>query len=162
MIDLVCSVCGGSFKRRLTEHKRCRRKNFKVVCGKECWAKSPKKPNKGNPENLQKGRERDEFSPFRKILRNALQRDSDSTLTLQIIKQIWENQNGICPYTGVKMVLHETSSQRCVSTPTLASLDRIDSKKGYTEDNVEFVCLFINLGKNGFSKESILDILRKK
>jgi hypothetical protein len=159
MVDLVCSVCGKHFQRRLTEYKRCRRKNFKVVCDKVCWAKSPKKPSLGNPQNLKMGRERDEFSPFRKFLNNARSRDADCDLTLEFLKMKWETQQGICPYTRIQMILHPISASKTLRSPNRASLDRIDSNRGYRQDNIEFVCLFINLGKNGFTKQSILDIV---
>ena len=43
--------------------------------------------------------------------------------------------------------------------PELCSLDRIDPNKGYIKGNVEFVCLFINLGKTNFSKEQVVSFL---
>lgn len=42
-----------------------------------------------------------------------------------------------------------------------ASLDRIDSDKGYTKDNVEWICLFVNLGKNEYSKEEVKEFFYK-
>lgn len=42
-----------------------------------------------------------------------------------------------------------------------ASLDRIDSSKGYIEGNVEFVCSAINLAKNNFSKEAMVSFLQE-
>jgi hypothetical protein len=44
---------------------------------------------------------------------------------------------------------------------TKASLDRIDSTKGYIKGNVEFVCLAINYAKNKFSKEDTLTFLNE-
>ena len=40
-----------------------------------------------------------------------------------------------------------------------ASLDRIDSSKGYIDGNVEFVCYGINLAKNNFSKSEMLNFI---
>lgn len=72
-------------------------------------------------------------------------------LNLEFLKSLWEKQNGICPYTGLKMVLSGQEKH----TPYSASLDRIDSSKGYIKGNVEFVCLFVNYGKNGFRQEQV-------
>lgn len=44
-------------------------------------------------------------------------------------------------------------------TPTGASLDRIDSSKGYVKGNVQFVCLSMNYAKNGFSDQQIKDFV---
>ena len=41
------------------------------------------------------------------------------------------------------------------------SLDRIDSDLGYTIDNVQLVCKWINLAKNTASNEQILAVLRE-
>ena len=39
--------------------------------------------------------------------------------------------------------------------PKTASIDRIDSSKGYTKGNVQWVCVFANLAKNTFKDELI-------
>jgi len=41
------------------------------------------------------------------------------------------------------------------ATPVAASLYRKDSTKGYTLDNVEFVCHFISLGKNTCTAQQV-------
>jgi hypothetical protein len=43
--------------------------------------------------------------------------------------------------------------------PTAASLDRIDSTKGYIAGNVEFVCRFVNLGKSDLSREEVMKFI---
>lgn len=47
------------------------------------------------------------------------------------------------------------------SRPDTVSLDRIDSLKGYTSCNVELVPVFINLGKNQFSKQQVVDFINQ-
>lgn len=42
-----------------------------------------------------------------------------------------------------------------------ASLDRIDSSKGYIEGNVQWVHKYVNVMKWDFSMEEFLDICRK-
>ena len=78
---------------------------------------------------------------------------------MEDVRELWEQQHGICVYTGIQMQLpiseHE-SRVRGEKTPTQASLDRIDSSKGYVKGNVEFVCLAVNYAKNGFSKDQML------
>lgn len=48
-------------------------------------------------------------------------------------------------------------SQIKAETPYQASLDRIDSSRGYVKGNVEFVCLAVNFAKSTFSKEQMLE-----
>jgi hypothetical protein len=104
----------------------------------------------------------DELSPFRyftqKIEGKSKKYGEISDIDLNFLKELWHKQNGKCAYTGIDMKLprncHET-----VNSPMRASLDRIDSSRGYFKDNVEFVCQFINLGKNTFSKKEIKKFL---
>lgn len=42
-----------------------------------------------------------------------------------------------------------------------ASLDRIDSSKGYIKGNVEFVCYAINLAKNSFTRDEMKEFLKE-
>ena len=111
--------------------------------------------------------EKDEFSPFRYYLNNAKRRLKhklaknkvlESNLTLNDIKTQWDKQNGICPYTNKQMSLVNPKGK---ALPEQASLDRIDSSKGYVQGNVEFVCLAVNYAKNNFSREQMINFFNK-
>lgn len=81
-------------------------------------------------------------------------------LTLKDVKQRWDIQRGKCAYTGIDMVLPTSvCGWKTKAPPNAASLDRIDSSKGYTLDNVEFVCRFINLGKQAYAKQVVVDFI---
>jgi hypothetical protein len=69
---------------------------------------------------------------------------------------LWEKQKGICPYTGLKMVL-QGNQLKNTDLPNTTSVDRIDSSKGYVEENVELVCISVNLSKGSFSKDTMLE-----
>ena len=106
-----------------------------------------------------------EYSPFVYFIAKSKSEDRKRhygipTITKKYLKQLWDQQKGICPYTGIKMILPE-NSQKYYKTrsPKRASLDRIDSSKGYVEGNVEFVCLTINLAKNSFTREEMKEFL---
>jgi hypothetical protein len=60
------------------------------------------------------------------------------------------------------MILPRSNSRKNIikKCSILASLDRIDSSKGYIEGNIEFVCLAINYAKNGFSKEETQNFIK--
>lgn len=98
----------------------------------------------------------DEFSPFKQIFqnckKNAKKKELEFGLDLLFLKKLWEDQNGQCAYTKKQMTFGK-------HLPTDMSLDRIDSEKGYIKGNVEWVCLFVNYGKNGFTKEQIVEFL---
>jgi len=102
------------------------------------------------------------FDPFKSILlfarKNARSRPKECSITKEYLESIWQIQNGKCAYTDVELVLPHPNKR---AQPNTASLDRIDSSKGYIKGNVEFVCVFVNLGKNGFSKQQVIDLLKQ-
>ena len=166
-ITLVCENCHRTFERRLSEYKRCQQKKYAVSCGRTCGAVlRNRKHARGNSDNLLRGHPLDEFSPLRFILgqvRNkAKARGKVFCLTLDDVKQQWDAQKGKCPYTGYTLQFPSASThyKKRISSPYFASLDRIDSSKGYVQGNVEFVCLAVNYAKNGFSKEQMIEFFR--
>lgn len=105
----------------------------------------------------------DEFSPFRSFLNvgRATFKKHKIKIDVEYLKKVWETQKGICPYTGIKMILPRTSSHKNAKKSMMrASLDRIDSSKDYIVGNVEFVCQAINTAKNNYTKEDMKNFLR--
>jgi hypothetical protein len=74
-------------------------------------------------------------------------------LSLEFLMQLWENQEGICVYSGVPLSYEDNH-------PHTVSLDRIDSSKGYTEDNVQFVCTIVNYVKQRFDEGAFFDFCK--
>ena len=145
-IELKCSGCDNNFLILKKEYNRqIRNGRSKFYCDWRC---------SGMFARL------DDLTPFRHVLRaverTSKYREKKCNLTLEYLKELWEKQKGICPYSGCKMFLHLREEKHF---PYSSSLDRIDPSKGYEKGNVEFVCLFVNYGKNGFSKESVIDFL---
>jgi hypothetical protein len=167
MIELVCEACGRKFQRYLKEYQRCKKRGFHVSCGRTCGAVlRNRKCSKGNLGNLNAGNRQDEYSPFRYYVSKAFSRQRKnaygvSDITVKYLKDLWEQQKGICPYTHHLMDLPvNTQDHNIKGTPTRASLDRIDSSKGYVKGNVEFVCLAVNLAKCSFTKEQMIEFFR--
>jgi hypothetical protein len=77
-------------------------------------------------------------------------------ITLEDLKVQWEKQHGICPYTGWTMKRPVNSTVRRSVSPDSASVDRIDSSKGYTKDNIQFICLMAQYAKNTFQEADVL------
>lgn len=72
-------------------------------------------------------------------------------ITLDYLIYLWNKQQGKCALSGIKMttVLYDGR------IPTNVSLDRIDTKKGYTMDNVQLVCMACNQMKNDLSMDEL-------
>ncbi|MDO8610966.1 MAG: hypothetical protein Q7R95_10580 [bacterium] len=71
-------------------------------------------------------------------------------LTREFLLEIYNKQNGKCFYSGIEMEL-DHKKLKMNDNPYLLSIDRIDSDKGYTQDNIVLCCLFCNTMKSTFS-----------
>jgi hypothetical protein len=78
----------------------------------------------------------------------------------------YKKQNGICVLTGITMTWEYSSHENSdfyssVKYPYNISPDRIDSSKGYTKDNIQFVCNRVNAMKNNMNTEELLYFCKK-
>lgn len=175
-VKIICSECSKEHEIRQNDYnKKIKKGKYKFYCSLSCAGKAdyrnnPSKINKckGNIAFLKgyQNNRLDEYSQFKyhasKARSRSKIRGEKSDLDVQYLKQLWESQNGICPYTGIKMEISRTSQDEDVKkTPTKASLDRINPKIGYIKGNVEFVCYCINVMKNDFTKEETLEFIKK-
>jgi len=71
------------------------------------------------------------------------------------IKNLWKQQNGRCFWTQVPMITHGVNRH-----PQKVSLDRIDSTKGYSPDNVVLSCFFANFGKCDTDIKTFFEFLK--
>lgn len=163
-IQLKCEQCGTLFERELKFHiYRTVKLGKKAFCSRSCSTTyrnrhMPKEFYQQNAPRMRKlaGNKRDEFSPFRHFICQCHSRHRACDFDVQYLKELWDTQHGVCPYTGFDMELSRKSNSL-----NQASLDRIDSTKEYLKGNVEFVCLFINLAKNKFSREDVVEFMKK-
>jgi hypothetical protein len=104
---------------------------------------------------------RDEYSPFRRHLISARRRansaNRECTITLEYLKNIWENQGDRCIYTGWLLDNPECTNYDNPLHPKRASLDRIDSGLGYIPGNVQFICAMANYAKRDFPEAAFLE-----
>ena len=78
--------------------------------------------------------------------KSAQKRKQEFTLEIEDIVSFWEQQHQICAYSGRKMTLQANQLNT-------VSIERIDSNKGYTQENTILVCQAINRMKSDFSLE---------
>lgn len=76
-------------------------------------------------------------------------------LDIEHLDEIWEKQEGKCVYTGVPLKFANAASSNAT-----ASLDRIDSSKGYEYGNVQFVHKDANIMKMDFSSERFIEVCK--
>lgn len=159
LVTFICDNCGCEAKKPLSEYNRNIKLGRKNFCCRKCactyknylYSDTPTEAqilSRQNIKNYCKNHV-DEYTPYRYSLRNAKKRFKEFNLTLEDLKRVWEQQNGICPYTGLKLEL--PSYRGCKNVWYRASLDRIDSSKGYVVGNIQFVSTPINLMKSTMS-----------
>ena len=74
------------------------------------------------------------------------------------MKEVWEKQEGVCPYLGIK--LHMNTYSKIKKDPiTSASLDRIDSSKGYVKGNLQWISRSMNYLKNDMTNQQVLEVI---
>ena len=166
LIEVECDNCGCISKKPLSEYNRNIKLSRHNFCSRRCVAIFRNKLRKGMCSSLQYehllkicGNRRDQYSPFRYILGNIRRRFKDYDIDLEYLKLLWESQEGICPYTGLKLVL--PSYHNNVEYFKLASLDRIDSSKGYVKGNLQYISLPINFMKNTKSDKDVKQFLKQ-
>lgn len=160
LTDCICDNCNITFQKPLSEYKRNLSLNRRNYCSRFCAGKSNKSnlPIKPSYDILKHCNNHiDEYTPFRGYLKKARQRFKHFDLTLKDLKQQWENQNGLCPYSGVKLELI-THKNKAIKAINSASLDRIDSNIGYVKNNIQFVSIPLNYLKNNLTHNETIEI----
>lgn len=89
-------------------------------------------------------------------------------ISMKYLHDLFEDQNGMCIYSGVPITLNPRFASQCGKTKNMkdaeiqtASLDRIDSSKGYIKGNLQWVHKQINTMKNNISSTSFIDWCEK-
>lgn len=160
-INLTCKFCEKIFEREKREYTRSLKLGRDIFCSISCGAKLNRNLpsySSGNYEFIKGFTRRDQFTPFRYHLRKAKSRDVNSDLTLDYLKEIWESQNGICIYSGIKLNERSYKGGNDMNT---ASLDRVDSSQGYIKGNVQFVSMNINFLKHTLTHEEMIFLCKQ-
>ena len=89
--------------------------------------------------------------------KGAIKRNLSFELTLEILYQQWLKQDGKCALTNQQLVLKR--NQRDYNRHT-ASIDRIDSSKGYLKNNIRWIHKDINKIKLHFSDEYFIEMCK--
>lgn len=86
-----------------------------------------------------------------RIQRGAKSRNIEFNITPEYVWNLWIEQNSRCKLTGIELN-HKTIYE------VTASLDRVDSTKGYIEGNVQWIHKKINFCKNSLSDDEFINI----
>lgn len=91
------------------------------------------------------------------IKNGAIKRNIPFDVAAEFLYTLWINQQCRCALTGVPIYLTNKIKNNNPDWSTItASVDRIDSTKGYTEDNVWWVHKEVNRLKNNYSLQELI------
>jgi len=85
---------------------------------------------------------------LKEIKKRAKQYNREIDIDISYLVELYDKQNGICPYTGCEMSFN-------INTFDRLSLDRIDSNKGYIKGNVRWCCWIGNNMKQNMTLEQM-------
>lgn len=83
----------------------------------------------------------------------AAKRQQAFALTVDDVVACWEEQDGVCVYSGRQMTLS-------AGQLTTVSIERINSNEGYTPENTVLVCQAINRMKSDFEFDDFYNLCR--
>ena len=89
-------------------------------------------------------------SAYADCRKRAIRSGMDFNLTPSKVTELMRAAS-VCPYFGTPLTFAQGDKDE-----TLASIDRIDSSKGYTEDNVQIISYLANLMKSHATPKQLL------
>ena len=168
-VKLKCSNCELEFEKELKEYNRqIKNGRSKFYCTLSCSKKTeenrtilkkaldihPKKFIGGENQILsEQGKILRAMKEFTRRIRRR--KKFESEINPNDLYEIWVKQEGKCPYTKVLLILPFNENYNLVSKNYKASLDRKNSMKPYSINNVQFVSISVNFLKNDMSDEEI-------
>ena len=144
MVNVDCEGCEQPYETRYTAHKQAIYEGLTFLC-----------------DGCRHG-----YVPYNQIRKSLhLKRGDriikqDPNLTVEFIHDLWIMQEGKCWYTGIPMIfpIPQKRNTKSQNNPIYtASLDRIDSSKDYTTDNVVICTMTANLAKSDLSEEQFME-----
>jgi hypothetical protein len=117
-------------------------------CGCSKW--------EGIESKLWKGYKSLSSTVYSSIKANARTRKIRFSISIKYLHDLFEKQGRKCRYTGEKITLPKSKKESYT-----ASLDRIDSGKGYIKGNVQWVHKDVNIMKHDLSDSVFLELCSK-
>lgn len=141
--EASCQGCGGSFIKIQRTHKYC--------CAK-CKDHANLTPTSEQYEKLSGNWQKYFVTLLAQPHRRAC------GLTVDILQRVFDRQNGLCALSGEPMTCLRKSG---VKYKTNASIDRIEAKGSYAEDNIQLVCVAVNKFRIDMDIEEYINWCRK-
>lgn len=140
-----CATCGTEFYRVAFNHKYC-----SVGC-KRTALRTDGCESTGAQYKLISGN----WEKYYNRLRCQKNRQG---LALEVLLALHEKQGGLCALSGVPLTCKLEKGAKCL---TNASIDRINPKGAYSEDNIQLVCVALNIFRVDMPVAEFVDWCKK-
>jgi len=90
---------------------------------------------------------------WNKYKKNAKKRNLNFDITPEDILELYKKQNGLCAFTGAKLICNSIRGDK-----NNWSIDRLNSNKGYTIDNIVLDTKTVNMYRNRSTPTEFLEI----
>jgi len=101
---------------------------------------------------------------FKDLISNAKKRNVIVNITKQDIINKYHEQAGLCKLSYIYMTHNKINgldkANIHVNNPYNISVDRIDSSKPYTKDNIQLICARVNIMKSNIPQNKFLEICK--
>jgi len=159
-LTYTCNICREVKEEScfaFSDNKRGKRYECKL-----CYNKKSRAKDRVVIRTKEKARYEDPKFRFTFLVRNAKQRAKEKGFDFEIDKEfvehLYEKQNKVCAVTNRPFVFETNGVEnRHMYSP---SIDRVDSSKGYTKDNIQLVTYHYNLAKSVYTHEDLLQMLK--
>ena len=105
------------------------------------------------------------LAKLRKVKRSIKdkQRNLQVTITIDQLLDLYKKQNGLCHYTGERLVLKAftgkiISRKNINELKNYCTLDRLDNNKGYEQGNIVLSTYKVNIARGSLNYEEFLKI----
>jgi len=98
-------------------------------------------------------------SYWKGIIRGAKRRSLKFSITMKYAWSVFEKQNKKCAISGREIVMAPDHARH--RDKQTASLDRIDSSKGYIKGNIQWVHKNVNIAKQSLSSDEFVKLCRE-
>ncbi len=174
-LTIKCDNCDKEFERAEKEINRSLKMGRKQFCSRHCCgvavntfetlkARMPDRIRLTAWKHIKKRRTVDERSPFKYFLKSLKNTGRKQCVGIDVdyLFKLWQEQGGICPFTGWKLLLPYGSKGwgHTENRNHRASIDRIDNSKDYVSGNIRFISVMANYARNTMTDDDLIEFCR--
>jgi hypothetical protein len=153
----TCSICNKeitytSYKSYWTARKR---NGMCKSCRSTTANKSSKRNTKRQNNSQWKGYKEIPYGWFSRYFERANKTKRTGDITIEQVYDLWIAQDKKCALSGISIGFYDDKNTHT------CSIDRIDSLKEYTIDNIQLVHKDVNIMKNKFDNQYFIEICKK-